>query len=110
MMSEAGSAFYAAAVRIGNHPFIEFTGLMNEYINACRAAHEAGIDFSDCSTHSGLDLPMKDYQIDYVNEKLECIFTGRCVLKPNAGVEGHGVAVSLSNELLGSVTTNKEKP
>lgn len=79
-MKKASDAFYAAAVKIGNHPFIEFTGLMNEYIGVCQGAHKAGIDFTDCSTHSGQDLPMASYQVKYVNEKLECIFTGRSVM------------------------------
>lgn len=79
-MRAASSQFYAAAVRIGNHPFIEFTGLMNEYIKCCDAAHKAGVDFTDCSAHSGLQLPMPPYAVDYVNEKLECIFTGRVAI------------------------------
>jgi hypothetical protein len=29
-MKRASNAFYAAAVKIQNHPFIEFAGLMNE--------------------------------------------------------------------------------
>jgi len=38
-MQDASNAFYRSAVAIGNHPFIEFAGLMNEHINACRQAH-----------------------------------------------------------------------
>ena len=78
-MHETSQAFYASAVRIGNHPFIEFCGLMNEYIKACELAHEKGIDFSNCSGHSGQPLPMRPYMVDYVNEKLGCIFTGNKV-------------------------------
>lgn len=80
-MRIASSHFYQAAIRIGNHPFIEFTGLMNEYIGACRNAHAAGIDFTDCNTHTGSDLPLQVFQINYINEKLECIFTGRSVMQ-----------------------------
>jgi len=40
-MAQASGAFYAAAIRIGNHPFIEFTGLMNEYIKICADADAA---------------------------------------------------------------------
>lgn len=80
-MKLASQAFYRAAVAIGNHPFIEFTGLMNEYINMCHNAHSDGIDFSECNTHGDKDLPMLDYQVKYVNEKLECIFTGRSVMQ-----------------------------
>lgn len=82
-MRAASATFYAQAVQIGNHPFIEFCGLMNEYISACQSAHDAGIDFSHCNTHTGQHLPMRDHMIDYVNEKLECIFTGRVVMPSN---------------------------
>ena len=51
-MQAASDAFYRSAVSIGNHPFIEFAGLMNEYITACRAAHTEGIDFTDCTSTS----------------------------------------------------------
>lgn len=80
LMRGASDAFYRSAVSIGNHPFIEFAGLMNEYINACRLAHEQGIDFSECSRHSGQVLPLHPVMSDYVNEKLECIFSGAKVL------------------------------
>jgi hypothetical protein len=76
-MQKTSDDFYHRAVSINNHPFIEFAGLMNEYIKMCEIAHEKGIDFSDCNTHSGQDLPMEPYHRNYINEKLECIFTGR---------------------------------
>lgn len=79
-MDVVSTAFYNAAVKIGNHPFIEFSGLINEYIKACEAAHQAGIDFSECNTHSGEHLPLESYMVSYVNEKLQCIFTGRSVM------------------------------
>ncbi len=80
-MEAVSNEFYRRAVVIGCHPFIEFTGLMNEYIKVCAAAHKEGIDFTQCNTHTGKDLPMREHQVDYVNEKLECIFTGRSVMK-----------------------------
>lgn len=79
-MEAASAQFYAAATKIGVHPFIEFTGLMNEYLKACRSAHAQGIDFSECNTHSGKHLPLQPFEVDYINEKLGCIFTGRSVL------------------------------
>lgn len=78
------NAFYRDAVRIGNHPFIEFAGLMNEYISACREASAHGIDFTSCNVHSGHPLPLHAHQVDYINEKLECIFTGRSVVSSAA--------------------------
>lgn len=79
-MQQASNEFYRAAVHIGNHPFIEFAGLMNEYINACRDAHSKGIDFSECNRHSGPSLPLHPVRSDYLNEKLECIFAGSKIL------------------------------
>jgi hypothetical protein len=75
-MHDASMAFYSWATSIGNHPFIEFTGLLNEYIKICRTAHEMGIDFTQCNTHTGMKLPVPPYSVDYINEKLECIFQG----------------------------------
>lgn len=82
-MRQVTDDFYRSAVKIGNHPFIEFAGLMHEYIQACELAHRQGIDFSDCSIHSGKQLPLLPTMGDYINEKLECIFTGSKVLSPN---------------------------
>lgn len=80
LMQVASDNFYYEAVRIQNHPFIEFAGLMNEYIKCAQAAHDRDIDFTVCNTHSGVHLPMEYHNVQYVNEKLECIFTGRSVL------------------------------
>lgn len=79
-MQQAANDFYRSAVHIGNHPFIEFAGLMNEYIAACRDAASKGIDFTQCNTHTGQQLPLHGHQVNYINEKLECIFTGRSVI------------------------------
>lgn len=79
-MQKTVSAFYFDAVKIGVHPFIEFAGVMNEYVKLCERAHAQGIDFSECNTHADFDLPMQPHNIHYINEKLECIFTGRSVI------------------------------
>lgn len=91
VMQATSDKFYATAVRIGNHPFIEFTGLLNEYIKACRNAHAQGIDFTDCSAHSGIELPLREFEINYINEKLECIYGGRVRLTGHhaTGSEGN---------------------
>ena len=82
-MRVVSTQFYSQAVLIGNHPFIEFCGLMNEYINNCQRANDQGIDFTQCNTHTGIDLPIPQFSINYINEKLECIFTGRSVMNSN---------------------------
>lgn len=79
-MTAVSAAFYAHATKIGVHPFIEFCGLMNEYIKACQSAHNIGIDFTDCNAHSGKLLPMESFMVDYVNQKLQCIFGDRLTM------------------------------
>lgn len=81
-MRKASEIFYSQAVHIGNHPFIEFTGLLNEYIQLCELANKQNIDFTQCNRHTGLELPMPEHCRNYINEKLECIFTGRIECKP----------------------------
>jgi hypothetical protein len=76
-MNNVVDVFYHSATRIGNHPFIEFAGIMQAYIKSCERAHAQGIDFSECNRHAGNPLPMESYEVDYLNEKLNCIFDGR---------------------------------
>lgn len=76
-MNKAINDFYYRAVRIGNHPFIEFAGVMTAYAKSCARAHETGIDFSECNKHTGHELPIEPFEIKYLNEKLDCIFGGR---------------------------------
>lgn len=73
-MDAAACAFYASAVSAGNHAFIEFCGLMREYVNACAAALEQGIDFTNANRHSGQHLPVEPHFANYLGEKLECIY------------------------------------
>jgi len=73
-MKETSLAFYRAAAAIGNHAFIEFAGLMNEYIKACEAALDEGIDFTQCNTHSRHPLPIEPFHAKYIGEKLGCIY------------------------------------
>ena len=74
MMRATSENFYFQAFRIGCHPFIEFCGLMNEYIKICARAHENGIDFPHASAHSGIAVPMETYEAAYLGEKLGCIY------------------------------------
>ncbi len=80
-MDEAINAFYRSAVAIGNHPFIEFAGVMTAYAKTCRRAHDEGIDFTECNRHAGRPLPMASFEVDYLGEKLDCIFDGRIVAR-----------------------------
>ncbi len=79
-MQEVNDWFYSQAIQIGNHPYIEFCGLLNEYVKACKAAHDQGIDFSECNKHSGDVLPLANFMSRYINDKLDCIFSGAKIL------------------------------
>lgn len=73
-MKDASTEFYRRATAIGNHAFIEFTGLMNEYIKACEEALAAGQDFTLANTHTGIALPLQPHHVMYLAEKLNCIY------------------------------------
>ncbi len=73
-MRAASSQFYLAATNSRNHAFVEFCGLMNEYIKVCEDAHRRGEDFTDFNAHLGQHLPVAPHQLQYINEKMECIY------------------------------------
>ena len=81
-MHQASDAFYFAATRIGNHAFIEFTGLMNEYIKVCEKMLADGEDFTQSNIHGGKPIP--DYMIEYMEEKMGCILGRDVTLKVKA--------------------------
>lgn len=73
-MTRIAAGFYANAVQVNNHAFVEFCGLMNEYIKICQQTMDADIDFTECTGHGSKRLIMKPYNINYIREKLYCIF------------------------------------
>lgn len=77
-MRNASDMFYGMAIRAGCHAFIEFTGLMNEYIKLCESADAAGIDWVHTNVHGSTRLPFQTHHVEYLSEKLECIY-GRSI-------------------------------
>ena len=73
-MKAASNIFYGLATQTGCHTFIEFTGLMNEFIQICEKAHAQDIDFPFANAHTGQALPMEPYNLAYLGEKLTCIY------------------------------------
>ena len=73
-MKLVSSSFYPQAQRTGNHAFIEFCGLMNEYIQMCDLTLHRNMDFTTCNVHTGNELQAQDFHIKYLAEKFECIF------------------------------------
>lgn len=72
-MRLVATSFYPAAQHTNCHAFIEFTGLMNEFIDICERTRAAGIDFTLSNTHGEHALLVEDYNIGYLAEKLDCI-------------------------------------
>lgn len=73
-MRATSDRFYSGAFVVGNHAFIEFCGLMNEYIEMCKTAKANGQDFTLANKHSNSSLKVEPYQIKYLAEKFDCIF------------------------------------
>ncbi|MEG4572655.1 hypothetical protein QUA56_08115 [Microcoleus sp. N3A4] len=76
-MKAASSNYYREAIATNCHTFIEFTGLMNEYIKICeRNLKQRGIDFTKSSVHCPGEpkLSIEDWELQYINDKLRCIF------------------------------------
>jgi hypothetical protein len=80
-MQSVSNTFYSGAVMTGNHAFIEFCGLMNEYIKACYDSIEKDVDFTQANVHTGKALPLAPYQLDYITEKFDCIYGGSFKVK-----------------------------
>lgn len=98
-MTAVSGAFYSGAVRTGCHTFIEFTGLMNEFIKVCHQSMVAGVDFALASTHSGVPLVVHDYNAAYIAEKLDCILGPTLRASPEvtkAFLDGMGLSENLS--------------
>lgn len=61
----ASALHYALAVRIGNHAFIEFAGVVNELLKVAAGREQAGDRWQGLAT----------FERDYLHEKLDCIFS-----------------------------------
>jgi hypothetical protein len=73
-MKRITDAFYGRATGVGVHAFIEFCGLMNEFVQVCQEAHARGVNFTQANTHSGQELPFAPHHATYLAEKLNCIY------------------------------------
>ncbi|EGK89276.1 hypothetical protein MicvaDRAFT_1754 [Microcoleus vaginatus FGP-2] len=76
-MEAAANNYYREAIATNCHTFIEFSGLMNEYIKICeRNLKQQGVDFTKTSAHCPGEpkLQIEGWELDYINDKLHCIF------------------------------------
>ena len=86
-MEAAADQFYMLAATTNCHAFLEFTGLLREYCKICRENLARGIDFRELNGHTSQRMELHSCNIDYFNEKLNCIFQGLLVVK---GIETDG--------------------
>ncbi len=75
-MWAAADQFYTAAANTDCHAFIEFTGLLREYCKICENNLKRGVDFREFNGHRSQQMKLQPYEINYFNEKLNCIFQG----------------------------------
>ncbi len=80
-MRSISDDFYYAATVCGCHAFIEFAGLMNEFIDVCNRAETSGNGGWVHANGHGENLAMLPHEVAYVREKLNCIY-GNAVLAP----------------------------
>jgi len=80
-MDAAANQFYMLATATECHAYIEFTGLLREYWKICRENLARGIDFRELNGPRSQRMELQPYEIDYFNEKLNCIFQGLIVVK-----------------------------
>ena len=63
------------------HPFLEWCGVMSEHLKIVEGLLDKGIDATQANVHTGERLPIPGYQVSYLGEKIECIFSGMLQVK-----------------------------
>lgn len=101
-MREVANAVYPMLMSCNVHPFIEFNGLMQKYVDVCTNAAEAGVQFPFASEHSGDAIPVEPHDMLYLAEKLRCIFGPTLDSNPDARQAFiHGLFGAHAHEVLG---------
>lgn len=72
-MRAASNLFYAMAIQCNHHQFVEFNGLLSKYIGLCEQTLAKNVDFVQSPFRH---FEYADHDINYINEKLDCIFEG----------------------------------
>jgi hypothetical protein len=65
---------FSTGVGTHAHGFIEFNGLMSKYIDLLEEACRNGFDPHEMTEHSGRPLPAEPHDMEYLAEKLRCMF------------------------------------
>lgn len=83
-MRQTANAIYPMLMRCNVHPFIEFNGLMQKYVDVCERAAAKEIQFPFANEHSGQQIPVEPHDMLYLAEKLRCIFGPTLDANPEA--------------------------
>lgn len=78
-MRKAASAFYELASESGCDQFVEFTGLLNRYINLAEQLHRKGIDFLQTE-----DLDIEDFEAASIAQQFSDVFGESFRSNPNS--------------------------
>lgn len=73
-MRAANNSIYLLLQAAGVHAFIEHCGLLSKFIDIAERSMQAGIDFTQSNTHSEGSLAMEGHDMEYLAEKLDCIY------------------------------------
>jgi hypothetical protein len=83
-MRRVADGVYGPLAATGCHPFVEFCGLMQKYVDVCEACVEDEVQFPHATRHSGGVLPVETHDLEYLAEKLGCIFGPLIEANPEA--------------------------
>ena len=64
------------------HAFLEWCGVMSEHLNICEDMVRKGIPGFSRNRHTGETPEIPGYRLDYMAEKMECIFDGLIKVTP----------------------------
>jgi hypothetical protein len=71
--NDLARSFYPLGVQTGVHAMIEWCGVMGEHVRILRHAYtEHGIEPDQVDQHSGVPVPVPEYMVEYLCEKLGC--------------------------------------
>lgn len=76
--------FFKTGMGSKAHAYIEFCGLLNKYVEICSRAACLGVDFTVANVHSRTPLPVEVHDMQYLGEKLQCIFGPMIAANPEA--------------------------
>lgn len=81
------NAFYKRLFHLGVggrfHAFLEWAGVMAEHLNITDDLLAGGHDAFHLNRHTAKSLPVRDFRIGYLSEKLQCIFEGVLDIYPH---------------------------